>query len=328
MAAPTDAQLSALLDNQLEAADAMALLGQLTLEHLANDAQLADTLARLATLLRARAQAVPPVDATVLDTCGTGGSGLVHFNTSTAAAFVLAAAGVPVIKFGNRSATGRSGSFDFLEALGLPAEQPLAAISDRLAKNGLVFLFAPQVYPSLKPLAALRSRFGRRTLFNVVGPLLNPYMPAYRLLGCSHPRLLAPIAHTLAHMSGHQQSWVVCGHYRGTACLDEVAIAEPTQLVPVSGSVVEATRTLPAEGPALPGVTELALSPQDNARLFQAMITGEDTHSAWFRLVCRNAGAALAIAGRVNDLTAGEAMAEALFADGAVAAQLEKVRAQ
>src|SRR5205814_5106600 len=145
----------------------------------------------------------------VLDTCGTGGDGSGTFNISTAAAFVAAAAGVPVVKHGNRSASSQCGSADVLAALGVPLEADAAAARRALERCGLAFCFAPGFHPALKNVAALRRRLGVGTLFNWLGPLANPAGAAYPLLGVGRLELLDLMAGALARL-GTRHALVVC----------------------------------------------------------------------------------------------------------------------
>ena len=142
-------------------------------------------------------QDFPHKPSILLDTCGTGGRGISSFNTSTTVAFVIASLGVPVLKFGNRAATSASGSFDFLEALGVPTPLKNEAVLPLLEETGLSFLMAPQVYPSLGKLAPFRKQVKHPTAFNCLGPLLNPSRPTHRVLGCSQASLMLPLGELL-----------------------------------------------------------------------------------------------------------------------------------
>ncbi|MBX9690829.1 MAG: hypothetical protein K2Z81_00485, partial [Cyanobacteria bacterium] len=133
-----------------------------------------------------------------IDCCGTGGSGINKFNVSTTVAFVLAADGLPVIKFANRSASGKSGSVDFLEALGVATSVPASTYERILAKTNLLFLNAQDVYPQMRSLAPLRRKIGKPTIFNYIGPLLNPTKPSFRLLGVSNLNMLEVMARYLS----------------------------------------------------------------------------------------------------------------------------------
>lgn len=146
----------------------------------------------------------------LVDTCGTGGDGADSFNISTAVAFVAAACGAHVAKHGNRSASGRVGSADVLEAAGIHLQAPQAQVIGALAQAGLTFLFAPGWHPALVGLAPLRRSLGVRTVFNLLGPLVNPLRPDAQVLGVARADLLDPMADALARL-GLQRAVVVYG---------------------------------------------------------------------------------------------------------------------
>ena len=136
-----------------------------------------------ARAVRARARAVPCPDPRAIDTCGTGGDGAQTFNISTAAAFVVAGAGVPVAKHGNRAASSRAGSIDVLEALGVNVELPVEAAAKLLVEVGITAFFARVAHPAMRALAPVREALGVRTLMNCLGPLLNPVGVRFQLVG-------------------------------------------------------------------------------------------------------------------------------------------------
>ncbi len=170
----------------------------------------------------------------LLDTCGTGGDGAGTVNISTAAAIVVAACGVPVVKHGNRAATGNSGSSDVLSALGVSADPGPEVLSRCLAELNIAFLFAPRFHPGLKPVAAVRHQLPFRTLFNLVGPLCNPAGPAYQLVGTPHEAQADLLAAVLSRLEHVRRAVVVSG----SDGLDEVTLAGLTRaLVVESGKV-------------------------------------------------------------------------------------------
>ena len=158
----------------------------------------------------------------VIDTCGTGGDGACTVNVSTAAAIVVAAAGVPVAKHGNRSASGNSGSAEVLTELGVTIEADTALLSRCLAELGITFLYAPKFHPGLRKLAPVRKQLPFRTLFNLVGPLVNPAGPDFQLIGVAGTAQARLIAGTLAQL-GIRRAAVVTG----SDGLDEVSLAGP-----------------------------------------------------------------------------------------------------
>jgi anthranilate phosphoribosyltransferase len=273
------------------------------------------------TAMRSRALPLPPLDIPTLDCCGTGGSGLPRFNVSTTSAFILAAGGVPTIKFGNRASSSRGGSFDLLERLGIPAQFLLAALSDILGECGLVFLYAPQVYPDLARFSALRKSIGGQTMFNFMGPLLNPVLPAYRLLGVSHPRMQAMVAEQLRQDSHTQRAWVV----RAENGLDEICPTGVTNIHDINGSFLN---QLDYRSNTEASLVEEVLSytSEENLQIFQGIVQNEDRQSSAYRASCLNAGAGLYLAGKTTTFEEGVQMADGLLAHRHVAELVEKVR--
>lgn len=161
---------------------------------------------------RASLEAMTPVevDLPCLDTCGTGGDGLNTFNISTTAAIVCAALGVPVAKHGNRSASGACGSADVLEELGVPITLDATGVARSIRGTNFGFMFAPNFHPAFKHASSARKRFGKRTYFNLLGPLLNPARAPYRVVGVSDPSLHTIIGPTLLS-AGAERVWVVHG---------------------------------------------------------------------------------------------------------------------
>ena len=264
---------------------------------------------------------VPAIQQAVMDCCGTGGSGVSHFNTSTTVSFILAAGGVSVVKFGNRAMSSPSGSFDFLESLGFPAEINIERIPDILDACGLAFLYAPQCYPVLQPFNQLRRRLGIRTLFNYLGPLLNPMQPAYRVLGVSHAGMQALISTYLSESTPSlQKAWVIHSNHNNTAepaiGLDELAChghSSVHEVQPQSRQTLEIHRQQTQPALNLP-----TLTPAENVNIFQALIEGEDTESPYYQMVCLNAGAGFYVAGQAPTLENGEQLAQDLLAKGKV----------
>src|SRR5258708_857640 len=155
----------------------------------------------------------------LLDTCGTGGDGIGTFNISTATALVAAAAGVPVVKHGNRAVSSRCGSADVLIQLGVAVDGDVGCTQRCLEEIGIAFCLAPLFHPALKQVADLRRRLGVRTIFNFLGPLLNPAGACYQLIGVGHAELLDPLADALARL-GTKHAFLGCGRDG----LDEVTL--------------------------------------------------------------------------------------------------------
>jgi len=260
----------------------------------------------------------PSLQGEVLDTCGTGGDGAGTFNISTAVAVTAAACGVPVAKHGNRSASGKVGSADVLEALGVNLKAPPDTSLKALERVGLCFLFAPGWHPALAGLAPLRRSLGVRTVFNLLGPLVNPLRPAYQVLGVADVTLLHPMATALARL-GVRRATVVHGH----GGLDEADLTGPSTVVHMVATdsgppgivedVVDPVRLGldPAPLTALAGG-----DPAHNAGLLRQVLQGRG-RQAQQQVVALNTGLALWAAERCASLEDGVAQARHVLASGA-----------
>ena len=277
----------------------------------------AAALSALARLLRAKAQNFrAPQNA--LDTCGTGGDMAGTLNISTAAAFVVAAAGVPVAKHGNRAASSRCGAADVLEALGLRLDMPPARVRQALKQLGICFLFAPAWHRALAPLAPLRQALGIPTIFNMVGPLVNPARVTRQLLGVARPEWLDLMGASLQRL-GVRRAWIV----HGEDGLDEVSLNAPTQVLELDGKTMRRFRLQPqklgckpAPLRALRGGTARA-----NAQRLRKLLAGE--HSAYREIVRLNAAAAFCVAERAPNMRAGLQLATEMIDSGAAAQKLQ-----
>lgn len=318
----TDALLDDLLCLRMSEADAVSLLRTLQPERMT-----VSDLAMLVAAMRRFGLTVPAVEQPVLDCCGTGGSGQPHFNTSTSVAFVLAAGGVPVVKFGNRAASSASGSFDFLEALGLPVTK-LAALPEVVASCGLAFLYAPQCYPVLAPFNRLRRTLKQRTVFNFLGPLLNPVQPSLRLMGVSHAGMQDVLAGYLREYHPPRRAWLIYGNHGEPNGLDEINTNGVSRVVALDAAGQrEMVLTYPSSSQVVSHDERASdFSPLENVRRFQAMVEGEDRQSDCYRMVCLNAAAGLVVAGQVDTLAEGERLAADLLSGGKVREQLAQCR--
>jgi anthranilate phosphoribosyltransferase len=231
----------------------------------------------------------------VIDTCGTGGDGASTFNISTAVAFVAAAAGVKVAKHGSRSASSRVGSADVLEALGVQLTAPSTQVTAALAAVGITFLFAPGWHPAMKAVAPLRQELKIRTVFNLIGPLVNPLRPTGQIIGIGTPHLLKTIA-TAAGILGTQQAIVLHGRER----LDEAGLGDLTDLAILTDGQVELTSIDPIELGLTPApITALKGGDvAENAAILTAVLQGKGT-AAQRDVVALNASLALQIGGIV-----------------------------
>lgn len=258
----------------------------------------------------------------VLDTCGTGGDGAHTVNVSTAVAVVVAAAGLPVAKHGNRSVSSRCGSADVVEALGIPLDLTPSAHLRVLTEAQITFLMAPLHHPALRYAAKARKELGVRTMFNALGPLANPARATHQLVGVYADELRPNVAKALGRL-GVSRAWVV----RSDDGLDEISPFAPTRISELreDGSVVERVVTPSDFGFAMSPAGALAGgSAEDNARALVSILSG-DAHPARPAVVM-NAAAALHIGGR-GDITACVAETTQLVDSGRAHATLERWRA-
>jgi anthranilate phosphoribosyltransferase len=273
----------------------------------------ADELAAAAAVLRDHMKPVELGGREVLDTCGTGGDGSSTFNISTATALVVAAAGVPVVKHGNRAMSSRSGSADVLSALGVAVESPALATRACLERAGMIFCMAPVFHPAMRAVGSLRQRLGVRTLFNCLGPLANPAGAAYQLIGVGRVEWLDRMAGALARL-GTRRAFLVSSRDG----LDEVSLSAPTLVREVRDGQVVAHEWTPADF-GLEGcrLEELGVDgPGASAALVRDAIAGRDGPA--YRVTLANAAAALLVAGKAATLSDGVARArEAVSAGGA-----------
>jgi anthranilate phosphoribosyltransferase len=281
----------------------------------------AETITAAAQALRGAMIRVEHGFPRLLDTCGTGGDGLGTVNLSTGAAILVAAAGVPVAKHGNRAASSRTGSADVLEALGIPLDLPPDSAGRVLREANIAFLLAPVHHPAMRHAAQVRRELGIRTIFNCLGPLANPASATHQLVGVPEDALRPILAGTLRAL-GTQRAWVV----RGREGLDEVSPCGPTRV-----SVVEPS-----------GITEVEIAPEDfglaavplsaleggdaahNAGILERILRGEP-HPSVNGFVL-NAAAALVVAENLAPRAAAD-RARALLESGAAHEVLEKWRA-
>lgn len=224
--------------------DTDALLVGACLALLAQRVPEAHELAAFADALSEVAVPFPTVPEGALDTCGTGGDGASTANLSTLAALLLAHLGVPIVKHGNRAATSVCGSADLLEALGYDLARASADLSGDLERHGFAFLFAPAYHPLLGRLREIRRRLGIPTIFNLLGPLLNPANPPLQLLGVAREDLLAPMAGALARRPSLRRAMVVHGKDAEGKGLDEASIEGPTSILVVADGQVHPPQVL------------------------------------------------------------------------------------
>jgi len=300
-----------------------------------------ETVEEIAAFVRElRARSVqPPLDAAtragdILDVCGTGGDKLNTFNISTTVALVAASAGVAVAKHGNRAITSQSGSADALEALGIKIDLTPERAAQSLRDHRFAFFFAPNCHPAFRAIAPARrlcAERGQRTIFNFLGPLLNPARPTLQLIGLPRPELCAPVASVLQTL-GLRRAMVVCGamgagperrYLDELSTLGENTVAEFYQQRALTGSVLR-----PEDFPIQPAtLADLAGGDREaNAEIIRRVVHGQE-RGPKRDAVLLNAAAALFVAEKARSLTEGWGLAEDLIDSGKVAAKLAELTA-
>ncbi|MBI5395053.1 MAG: anthranilate phosphoribosyltransferase [Verrucomicrobia bacterium] len=269
------------------------------------------------------------VGGTLMDVCGSGGDQLHTFNISTAVAFVLAGAGVPVAKHGNRAVTSRCGSADVLEALGVRIEMPPPVAARCLRETGITFFFAPHYHRAFKNIAPVRQRLaaaGQTTVFNFLGPLLCPARPNVQLIGVPDPKLTCPLAEALQLMGAHR-AIVASGQTDDGRGMDECSTLGPTQLSEFTEKSDITDATLDAASLGLPRARLADLAGgtrEENADLIRRILNGTE-RGPRRDIVLLNAAVAVRIAGRVADHQEGLKLAAQTLDSGAAADKLERL---
>jgi len=288
----------------------------------------AEELAGMAKVLQEKSQKSSqyssiPSTTPVIDTCGTGGDGASTFNISTAVAFVAAAAGVRVAKHGNRSASSRVGSADVLEALGVNLSASSEKVQAALSEVGITFLFAPGWHPALKVVAPLRRTLKVRTVFNLLGPLVNPLRPTGQIIGVGEPNLMITIASALNQL-GIKKAVVLHGREK----LDEAGLADLTDLVVLSAGELEQQTLNPQE-------LGLKIAPtgairggdvSENAEILRNVLQGKGT-PAQLNVVALNAAIALQVSELIpwGDHQKGISVAKEILSSGAAWSKLTQL---
>jgi anthranilate phosphoribosyltransferase len=256
----------------------------------------------------------PSSNLKLIDTCGTGGDGASTFNISTAVAFVAAAGKVRVAKHGNRSASSKVGSADVLEALGVNLNADASRVKAAVDETGITFLFAPGWHPALKAVAPLRRTLKVRTVFNLLGPLVNPMRPTGQVIGVFDPSLVSTIAQALGEL-GTELAVVLHGREK----LDEAGLGDITDLAILSDGKVEITTLDPQQL----GLTPSAIGSlkggnvEENAEILRNVLQGKGT-PAQQNVVALNASLALQVGGVVplGNHAAGVSLANDILASG------------
>jgi len=276
------------------------------------------TLAAAARVLRAHQVSLPSDPTRLVDTCGTGGDGAGTFNISTTAAFVLSAAGCQVAKHGNRGVSSGVGSADVLESLGCPLTADPEISARLLSETGFAFLYAPAHHPALATVGPIRKALGIRTIFNLLGPLVNPACARRQLIGVFDPAMVRPMAEALLELESERALVVHCEG------LDEIGLHAPTQGV----SLEHGTLTDITIDPTALGFEHAPIeAPKGGDAAANAATTREVLGGAAgpkSDIVALNAGVALSLTGVASDHAAGVELARELLSSGAALRALDK----
>lgn len=270
-------------------------------------------------------------DGPTIDVCGTGGDKLNLFNVSTTSMFVVAAGGATVVKHGNRGITSKSGGADVLEALGIRLDISPETFRKCLDEAGVGFLFAQMYHPAFKAVVPVRAELakeGIRTIFNLVGPLLNPVRPQCQLIGVCDEKL-GPVFSEILQKLGRESAWIVNGRTADGRPVDEMSLMGETQVFK-SGSQLELTKesVKPSDfGLTVCEESELAGGEADeNAKILVDILSGEE-RGPKREMVLLNAGAGLVCAGLVSDIAEGVSKVAELIDSGAALERLRKLQA-
>ncbi|PCJ71239.1 MAG: anthranilate phosphoribosyltransferase [Rhodobiaceae bacterium] len=276
-----------------------------------------DEITAGARVMRAKATQVQAPEGAI-DTCGTGGDASGTYNISTAAAFVVAACGVPVAKHGNKALSSKSGSAEVLEKLGVKLDIPPALIRRCIDEAGIGFMFAPAHHSAMKHVGPTRAEMGTRTIFNLLGPLSNPAGTKFQIVGVFADKWVEPLAHVLKNL-GSERVWVV----HGSDGLDELTTTGVSHVAELKNGEITSFEITPEEvGLARANPADLkGGDPEENKVALRRLLDGEE--NAYRDIVVLNAGAALLVAGKVTTLKEGVQMAGEAIASGGAKRALE-----
>lgn len=280
-----------------------------------------EELAGMAKAMRQKAIRIRTTHKVFIDTAGTGSGKQKTFNVSTAAAFVIAGAGLPVAKHGNRAVTSRTGSADVLEALGVNISADPEKEEACLEGIGICFMFAPKFHPSLLRVGDVRRNLGVRTTLNLLGPLSNPAGANRQIIGVWHQSIVEPMAKALAFL-GTEKAWVV----HGSDGIDEITLSDETLVAEVEKGSVRFFRILPEDfGMKRSSVAHLRVnSPQESAKIILDVLQGKRRDEAR-DLVVINAAAAIFIGGLTESLSHAARLAEQSIDSGKAYNKLERL---
>ena len=281
-----------------------------------------DEITGFVRVMREKAVKVHTNRQKLVDTCGTGGDKLDTFNISTAAAFVVAGAGVAVAKHGNRAASSNCGSADVLEALGVSITMTAEQVGESIDRFNIGFLFAPAMHPAMKHAAGPRKDIGVRTVFNMLGPMTNPAGAKSQVIGVFAPEMCEIMANVLKNL-GSERAMVV----HGMDGLDEISTLGKTRISELKDGKVVTYEWEPSEiglARACEGCISGGATLEENAELLLDVLRGKEGPRR--DIVCLNAGAALMVAGEVEELRTGLDIARSVIESGAALDSLECFR--
>jgi anthranilate phosphoribosyltransferase len=266
-----------------------------------------------------------PYSGEAIDTCGTGGDKSGTFNISTAAAILLASGGVNVAKHGNRAATSKCGSADVLEALEVPVDLPPEQAAEYLTEHGFVFLFAPLYHPALKRLIGVRKSLGFPTVFNLLGPLLNPAGVKRQVVGTFSSENAELIAKVMAEIGDYEHAIVLTSDDG----LDEASLSEPTNLFEIKGAEIEKKRISPGDYDLAPAETDELQGgdAEDSARIVREALEPSNSLGAHQRIIVLNAGLGFYVSGHAGTVRHGIERAEEVLKSGKAAGKLKELAA-
>ncbi len=310
--------LGALLDGEATDAQIAAALVALAVK-----GETVEELAGMAAAMRERSTRITSRHKVFIDTAGSGSSAVKTFNVSTAAALVIAGAGLPVAKHGSRAATSRSGSADVLTKLGVKVDATADVSEESLNELGICFMFAPLYHGATARVAGVRRELGVHTTFNLLGPLTNPAAAPCQIIGVWHPALVEPLAHTLAAL-GTERAWVV----HGSDGLDEVTLSGKTLVAETQNGEVRRFEITPEDF----GLKSASLEnvrdndAESSAAIISSIFSGERRDEAR-DLVLINAAAALVVGGAAHDFKVATRLVEESIDSGAAQSKLDELAA-
>ena len=283
--------------------------------------EVVEELIAFASVMRTHCQQIKPqVHGRLVDTCGTGGDKIKTFNVSTAAAFVIAGAGISVAKHGNRAVTSRSGSADVLEKLGVNLNVEPKAIEDIIEKVGIGFMFAPAFHPAMKFAAEPRREIGIRTVFNILGPLTNPACASAQLLGVYDSKLVVSMAYALQKL-GCEEAMVV----HGLDGLDEISTVGKTIIAHLKEDNVIKTEKVPSDfGVKKAKISDLqSATPEESVESLFKILSGNMTEGAKADIVLVNGAAGIIVGGKAADFKEAMELSRESIESGAAYSKLK-----